>query len=194
MSRSNQPPSDKLLLEAVELRAAGFKWETVAEKLGRAVETVRKWPMRYPDRWQSLIERAEERLTIDSNAESVVVLRNMLRDADVKMRWQAARTLVALRIDLGKLGLRLLAARNAVGRQTGPAEDPDYQFFRFMQTKSDQELARIAELIRPSQSEWAALGLNGQAGGGAEAGPDWTCDPTPPAHDRLDPATATRNT
>ena len=90
MSRSNQPPSDKLLFEAVELRIAGLKWEIVAEKLNRAFDTIRKWPMRYPDRWQAAIERAEQRLTIDSNAESVVVLRNMLRDDDIRMRWHAA--------------------------------------------------------------------------------------------------------
>ena len=35
MVRSNRPPSDKLLLEAVELRTAGATWERVAEKVKR---------------------------------------------------------------------------------------------------------------------------------------------------------------
>ena len=143
MAHTNQPPSDKLLLEAVELRIGGYKWEAVAEKMHRAFGTIRKWPMRYPERWQAASERAEQRLAVDSNAESVVVLRNMLRTDDIKMRWQAAKTLVTLRLELGKLGLRALAA--AGGKPPGPPVEKTLALLGLLEQFSDDELAQLAE-------------------------------------------------
>ena len=163
MSRFNHPPSDKLLLEAVELRIGGLRWEIVAEKLKRAFNTVRKWPMRYPERWEAAIERAEQRQTVDSNAESVVVLRNMLRADDIKMRWHAAKTLVGLRIDLGKLGLRILTARAAFGQTPDPNADEDYRLFRFLRQHSDRELTEIADAVRPSLEGYSEHGPAGHA-------------------------------
>jgi len=118
--------------------------------------------MRYPERWEAAIERAEKRLTVDSNAESVVVLRNMLRADDIKMRWHAAKTLVGLRIDLGKLGLRILTARMASGQLPDPNGDEDYRLFCFLRQKSDRELDEIAEAVRPSLGP-LVLGPPGQA-------------------------------
>jgi hypothetical protein len=54
--------------------AGGFKWETVARKLRRAVETVRKWPLRYAERWQAAIDRAELRRAVDNDAKMDVCL------------------------------------------------------------------------------------------------------------------------
>lgn len=175
MSSFNSPPSDKLLLEAVELRIGGFKWEIVAEKLKRAFHTVRKWPMRYPERWEAAIERAEKRLTVDSNAESVVVLRNMLRADDIKMRWHAAKTLVGLRIDLGKLGLRILTARAGSGQTSDPNADEDYRLFRFLRQHSDRELAEIADAVRPSLESNSEHGPAGHASEAAVCDRASTC-------------------
>jgi hypothetical protein len=147
MAHANQPPSDDLLQAAVEWRIGGLKWEAVAEKVRRAASTVRRWPLRYPERWEAAVERAEKRLTVDSNAESVFVLRNMLRADDPKWRWYAAKTLVGLRIELGKLGLRTLAARTAAGASPDPALDTDYQTFCLLNRKSDQELADMAQAL-----------------------------------------------
>lgn len=193
---TNRPPSDKLLLEAVELRIGGFKWEVVAEKLKRSFETIRKWPMRYPDRWEAAIERAEKRLTVDSNAESVVVLRNMLRADDIKMRWHAAKTLVGLRIDLGKLGLRLMAARAVSGQLPDPNADEDYRLFQFLRQRSDRELAERAEAIRPSltfATPAAPLDPSGQVDESAECDRPSTCVADSAALDQVDPQPATEN-
>jgi len=150
MASRNKPPSDELLQEAAEWRMGGFKWEIVAERIKRPCSTVRKWPARYPERWEAAIERAERRLTVDSNAESVVVLRNMLRVDDLTMRWRAAKTLVELRIELGKLGLRIVAARAAAVPTIDPATDQEYQFFQMLKRQSDEELDRIAAIVDPS--------------------------------------------
>ena len=183
MSRFNHPPSDKLLLEAVELRIGGLRWEIVAEKLKRAFNTVRKWPMRYPERWEAAIERAEQRQTVDSNAESVVVLRNMLRADDIKMRWHAAKTLVGLRVDLGKLGLRIVVARAASGQIANPNEDREYHLYRFLQQHSDEELAQVADAVRTSQEPRSdEHGPSGHARESTECGRDSTCVADTAAH------------
>lgn len=194
MPRLNKPPSDNLLQEAVELRIGGYKWEVVAQKVKRAFNTVRKWPVRYPERWEAAVERAEKRLTVDSNAESVVVLRNMLRADDLKMRWQAAKTLVGLRVDLGKLGLRLLTARAAVGNPIDPAADQDYQLFRLLQKHSDRELERIVEAVYPSVERLGAHGPAGHASDAATCNSNSTCAAGSSAHGQQGPHPTPRNT
>jgi hypothetical protein len=177
MAHPNQPPPDDLLQQAVELRMGGFKWEVVAEKVRRAASTVRRWPLRYPERWEAAVERAERRLAVDSNAESVVVLRNMLRADDLKWRWYAAKTLVGMRIELGKLGLRTLATRAAAGITSQPAADSEYQYFRFLQQKSDQELAEFAQALGFPP----ALGHVGHAGDSSTGEQKSSCDVHPAA-------------
>lgn len=194
MPRLNKPPSDDLLQEAVEWRIGGFKWEIVAQKVKRAFNTVRQWPVRYPERWEAAIERAEKRLTVDSNAESVVVLRNMLRVDDLKMRWHAAKTLVGLRIDLGKLSLRLMAARAAAGNPVDPATDHDYQFYRFLQQHSDQELAQFAKAVGFEPSVFAEHGRTDHAGDVATRTQDSTCDTDLPAHGQQGQVPTSENT
>lgn len=193
MPRFNKPPSDDLLQEAVELRMGGCKWEVVAEKVKRAFNTVRKWPVRYAERWEAAVERAERRLSLDSNAESVLVLRNMLRADDLKMRWQAAKTLVGLRVDLGKLGLRLLAARAAVGQRSDPAADQDYQLFRFLQQQSDQHLAEIAASLYPATAP-ASHGPAGHAGDPARCDKDSACVAGTSGHGQQGPEPTMKNT
>ena len=193
MPRFNKPPSDDLLQEAVEWRIGGCKWEIVAQKVKRAFNTVRKWPVRYAERWEAAVERAERRLSLDSNAESVLVLRNMLRADDLKMRWQAAKTLVGLRVDLGKLGLRILAARAAVGQPINPAADQDYQLFRFLQQQSDQQLADIATSLYPVPAP-TSHGPAGHAGHPARSDNDSACVAGPSSQGQQGPEPTPKNT
>src|SRR5438132_12243836 len=106
MSSRNKPPPDDELVLAAELRIGNHTWYAVAEKVHRSAETVRRWPLKYADRWRAAMHHAERRLAVDSEAEAVVALRALLRDKDSKIRWHAAKSLVALRIELGKLDVR----------------------------------------------------------------------------------------
>src|SRR5437868_150009 len=108
MSRQ-KPPSDRRLIQAAELRTGGATWEAIAARLHRSPETVRKWPLEYPDRWRAALFHAERRLAADAEGEAVLILRNLLRAKDEKIRWHAAKCLIALRIDLARLDLRALA-------------------------------------------------------------------------------------
>jgi transposase len=108
MSPLKAAPSDEMLLVAVEMRVGGLRWEHVAERLRRSAETVRKWPMRYPERWQAAASAAERRMSVDSQGEAVLVLRNLLRDKDTKVQWHAANSLINMRLGINKLELRAL--------------------------------------------------------------------------------------
>src|SRR5205823_5367444 len=77
-----KPPSDELLSRAAELRAGGSTWDAVAAKLNRSADTVRRWPALDPDRWQAALRAAERRLVAEAGAESVLVLRTLLRSED----------------------------------------------------------------------------------------------------------------
>lgn len=140
MKPYGKAPTDEHIFEAAELRASGFKWESVAERLHRAVETVRKWPLRYAERWQHAIDRAEVRHAVDSEAEAVVILRSLARTSeDDKVRFQAARAIIALRLGLGKLGIQSLA-------QTLPANRPDKSqlIVELLERYTDEQLEEMA--------------------------------------------------
>src|SRR4051812_48296644 len=101
----NKPPTDDLLVQAAELRAGGAKWEAVAAQLHRAADTVRRWPRQYPDRWDIALRDAERRSVCEAAAESVHVLRTLLRSNDEKVRRDAARSLTDLRLEISKANL-----------------------------------------------------------------------------------------
>ena len=101
-------PTDELLVQAAEMRIENKPWEEVGQKLHRKADTVRRWPANYPERWRHAMHNAERRLAIEGEAESLVVLRSLLRSKSSKMRWHAAKSLVALRLDLAKLDIRVL--------------------------------------------------------------------------------------
>jgi hypothetical protein len=140
MKPHGKAPTEEQLFEAAELRAGGFKWEIVAERLHRAVETVRKWPLRYAERWQHAIDRAEVRHAVDSQSEAIVILRSLARGStDDKVRFQAARAIIALRLGLGKLGLQSL-------KQTLPGQSPDKSqvIVELLERYSDEQLEELA--------------------------------------------------
>jgi hypothetical protein len=157
---ANTPPSDDLLNHAAELRAGGLSWEAVAAKVGRSAETVRKWPAAHPDRWKALIHAAERRLAREAGAESVLILRQLLRSEDEKVRRDAARLLLNLRLELDKLDLR-----SAARATDQPAASAARLLARLLETHPDEQLARMvtAEFER-------AAGLDplpaGEPGGG----------------------------
>jgi hypothetical protein len=74
-------------------RARGLKWESVAELLGRAPETVRRWPDRYPEDWQRLYRAAECRVIAEGGAEARTVLRALLFSKDERVRCSASKFL-----------------------------------------------------------------------------------------------------
>src|SRR5437016_11549286 len=99
MTSAKKPPSDQRLDQAVELRRRGGTWEVVAQRLNCSAETVRKWPLYYPMRWQAAIRRTRAKLADAADGEVTHVLRMLLEDDDCKVRWHAARALVGMRLD-----------------------------------------------------------------------------------------------
>ncbi|HEY2909488.1 MAG TPA: hypothetical protein VGI99_04545 [Gemmataceae bacterium] len=131
-----KPPSDAILLEAAEMRAAGETWEAVGAKLHRSGETVRRWPQEYAERWQKFAKVAEHAIVCEGSAESVRVLRAMLRSKDDKVRKDAARALTELRTDL----LR----HESTSEPAAALTSDGFRIAAFLDGKSDDELARLA--------------------------------------------------
>ena len=133
-----KPLNDDLLNRAAELRAAGGTWEAVAAKLHRSADAVRKWPRDYADRWKIAIREAERRLVCEAAAESVLVLRTLLRSEDEKVCRDAARSLTDLRLDLSKLEI-------AAGSESAPPLTSEAaRILAFLDGHADEELARLA--------------------------------------------------
>ena len=138
-----KPPTDDVLARAAELRAAGSSWDVVAARLRRAAETVRKWPALYPTAWQTALRAAERRLVCEASAESVLILRQLLRSADEKVRRDAAKFLVDLRLELAKLD------RPAEPPAPPPASDTA-RFVAFLEGHTHEQLAElVAATDRP---------------------------------------------
>lgn len=143
--RAAKPPSDNLLAIAAEERAAGAGWAAVAARLGRGESAVRRWPRKYPDRWLAALLAAERRQALDSGAESVLALRNLLRTGTDALRLQAAKTLLALRVDLAKLEVKAAAAAPA-----RPALSPEAaRFLSYLDGHPDDELAALVRDLAP---------------------------------------------
>lgn len=133
-----KPLNDDLLNRAAELRAAGGTWEAVAAKIHRAADAVRKWPRDYADRWKLALREAERRLVCEAAAESVLVLRTLLRSEDEKVSRDAARSLTDLRLDLSKLEIA------AGSEPSQPLTSEAARILAFLDGHPDEELARLA--------------------------------------------------
>jgi hypothetical protein len=125
-----------LLAVAAEMRVNGKSWAAVAARVQRSPETCRKWPREYPDAWRRLYREAEEHLIADAAAESVVVLRSLLRSEDERTRRDVARFLATLRLNLRKLE----------GKQPRPAATPDNDAARILAYLEDLDDAQIQSL------------------------------------------------
>jgi hypothetical protein len=132
-----KPPAESVLARAAELRAAGSSWESVAAKLNRAADAVRKWPTLYPAQWQAALHTAERRLVCETSAEAVLILRNLLRSDDEKVRRDAARFLIDLRLELFKLDRT--SAADSPPQLTSDAA----RLVAFLEGHSDDELDRL---------------------------------------------------
>ena len=140
-----QPPTDEMLARVADLRADGLTWEAVGKAVGKAARTVRRWPSRYHDRWLLFQQSAEMQLAHASESEAVLVLRRMLRSKDEKLAWNAAKTLVDMRINLGRMLAKL--PKLAAG-QTVPPET--LRYFTFLTGLSDAELDSAIAAVRPA--------------------------------------------
>ena len=145
---NTKPPADSVLARAAELRAAGSNWEVVAAKLHRAADTVRKWPALYPTQWQTALHTAERRLVSEASAESVLILRQLLRSDDEKVRRDAAKFLIDLRLELFKLD------RTSPTDDTPPPTSDAARLVTFLEGHSDEELERhLAEMRLPARRD-----------------------------------------
>jgi hypothetical protein len=154
-----KPPPEAVLARAAELRAAGNGWEVVAQTLRRSLPVVRRWPDLFPDRWQAATRLAERRLLSDASAESVLVLRQLLRSNDDKVRRDAARLLVSLRLEQAKLDQK--------AEPEAAAPTPDRLFAEFLEAHTDEQLEQLAASLRN-----APLPSHGDSSGSANPGAD----------------------
>lgn len=138
-----QPPSDDLLARAAELRATGATWDMVAKQVGRAVRTVTGWPRKYPDRWAAALLQAERRMAAQADSESVLTLRRLLMSEDEKVRWHAAKCLVARRLERDKLDRK--SPQSSQPSLTSEAA----RLIAFLDGHPDEELTAIAADLAP---------------------------------------------
>ena len=48
-----------LVVQAAELRAVGYSWETVADRVRRKTRTCQKWPTRHKELWDATYRVAQ---------------------------------------------------------------------------------------------------------------------------------------
>lgn len=125
----------ELLTLAAEMRAEGAGWDAIATKVRRSTDTVRRWPQRYPREWQRLFREAEERLVADASAESVLVLRKLLRDQDARVQRDVARVLV---------GARTARRRQERKAATEPRDERE-RIAAFLAERDETELQRLLD-------------------------------------------------
>jgi hypothetical protein len=155
---ANTSPSEAVLARAAELRATGNSWEAVAAQMHRSVSTIRKWPNLYAERWHAALRAAERRLLADAGAESVLVLRQLLRSDDEKVRRDAAKFLIDLRLEQAKLD----------PPATSSAPPSDIQLFAaFLEGLTDEQLEQLAADLRNAPPAQEGAG-NGEPRHGAD--------------------------
>jgi len=140
MSKSKSP-SEELFARAAELRAAGATWLTIAKEVNRSERTVYRWPRKFPERWADALLQAERRMTAQSDCEGVLTLRRLLLSADEKIRWHAAKALIARRIDHQKIELKAaLPARPSLTSEAA-------RLIAFLDGQPDEELNAISAIV-----------------------------------------------
>ena len=138
-----QPPSDDLFARAAETRALGLTWEAVAKEVNRAARTVRRWPLKYADRWSAALLQAERHLAAQADSESVLTLRRLLMSDDEWVRWHAAKCLIARRLERDKLERKSPAAPPI------PLTSEATRLIAFLDGHSDEQLASIITDLTP---------------------------------------------
>ncbi len=139
-------PSAALIAQAAELKAHGSSWDAVAAAVGRAAETVRRWPTVDRAAWQAAHRAAEEQLLADAAAESVHTLRRQLRSDDEKTSREAAGSLMKFQT------ARRAKRRRPAQRQTtvSPAA---VQLATYLMSLSDEQLQTLAGEVVPAADD-----------------------------------------
>jgi len=145
-----QPPCNELFAHAAELRAAGISWPNIAKEVCRHERTVRGWQRKYAERWAEALRLAERLMTAQADCESVRTLRGLLMSKDEKVRWHAAKALIARRVDRDKLELKAPPT-------TRPALSSDAaRLIAFLDGVPDAELTAIIAEASPVRALPAA--------------------------------------
>lgn len=90
------PRIQTILKLAAELRATGASWEAVSRRLARAASTVRGWTRQFPEVWAQEYTAAVAALGTETSAEARLVLRELLRSDNEKIRFSAAQALLRI--------------------------------------------------------------------------------------------------
>lgn len=138
---SHTPPEDVVLARAADLRAAGLSWDTVAARLLRPADEVRAWPTLYATEWRTALHAAERRLVGEASAESVLILRQLLRSQDEKVRRDAAKFLVDLRLGLAKLD-------QPASPPPPPVASDTARFVAYLEGHTHEQLAELVAACR----------------------------------------------
>jgi len=104
-----KPPPERILLRAVEARAAGHSWEAVARLVKRSAETVRQWARRYPQEWDAALQAAQQQAVVQSGNEAVAILRRQMNSKDDRVSHQAAWRLIYQRLEMARLAVKVAA-------------------------------------------------------------------------------------
>src|SRR5262245_39804594 len=78
-----------LVAAAAELRAGGYSWESIAEKLRRPLKTCQNWPNKQPRLWARYFRPAQLRLGEPMAMEARSRLHAFMRDVDKKLSYKA---------------------------------------------------------------------------------------------------------
>jgi hypothetical protein len=111
---SRRPPANilRLVERAIDLRAAGNAWPTVAAALARKVETVRGWSYEYTEFWTARLAAVHAELDGEAVGEARHKIRQQMRSQDAKEQGEAIRLLV------------LLVSRRRPGEHVEPVPSP----------------------------------------------------------------------
>ena len=140
---------------AVESRALGISWASLAVKLGRELDEIRAWPDMYRSIWQSQFEAAELRLSADIAAEAVTQLRLMLRSSDEKIRFAAIREMLKHRVAMLTLDRRHPASDASISNVSSEALSDDElyiyttELLHHLRSRSPEPLPAIADRESP---------------------------------------------
>lgn len=138
-----KPPSEKQLVQAATLRAAGISWATIGKQLRRKTEHVEKWPELIPELWKKHYSAAAEQLAREVMAESVSALRSDLRQTvDDKARREAASKL--LNFGINTLNDRPRSkSKDQLKREELLPSSAGIRFAKHVESLSPDELAKL---------------------------------------------------
>lgn len=133
----------RMIRTAARMRAEGHSWKVVGEKLGRKADSLRNWPKRYRVIWSKAFLEAEASVMKDISSEARLVMQKMLRSADEKQQYSAAKVLMQARDTQRKLekqSAKAAKAASAAGFQITGTQPVD------------EMLLLLIEYLRASQT------------------------------------------